>query len=256
MLFNCYVYLNLDIIEFTVYHQKEKDNKIFYPKSHELNHNHNFTNKIIYQPILSNIIFYKPQTKQLSWIICRILWNKIIKTNILLKTINYIGNDYYQNHYMIMAEDTMINIILFHYSRNYTNIGIPGYLYNIKNLSITRKTKEYIIKQSISFYLLYKLLYNYIKEFDKNRNYLYYELRLYGYELLNLKKFNVTYYLQNTTNMLNEIINDNKASTEFKIFIKKTFKILLMYIKFNYINCDNFLIMNDIIIFSLYELNL
>ena len=87
---------NYDIIEFLVYWKNEGENKIYYPKSHRLNHNHNYTKKIIYQPELSEIIFYKPRTKSYTDIICRPLWNKICKREIQLKAINYIGENYTQ----------------------------------------------------------------------------------------------------------------------------------------------------------------
>ena len=90
ILYYYYKNFNLDIIEFTVYHQIEEKNKILYPKNHKLNHNHNYSNKIIYQPQLSNIIFYKPQTNNYSNVICRTIWNKLYKREIILKSIKLI----------------------------------------------------------------------------------------------------------------------------------------------------------------------
>ena len=58
-------------------------------------------------------------------------------------------------------------------------------------------------------------------------NYLYYDLKRFGNALLRLKKYNVKNYLLNATNMLNQIININKTSKDFKYFIKYKFKILL-----------------------------
>ena len=122
VLYNYYKYFNLDIIEFTVYHQIEAKNLIFYPKNHYFNHNHNFSKKIIYQPELSDIIFYHPRTKKYSTVICRTIWNKLFKKEVMLKTINYIGNDYLKNQYIIIVEDTILNLINFHFGNNYTNI--------------------------------------------------------------------------------------------------------------------------------------
>ena len=211
-----------DIIEYTVYYQIENNNKIYFPKGHTLNHNHNYKDNIIHQPELSNIIYYKPQTKKYSDIICRTIWNKLYNKNIVLKAINYIGMDYYQKYYIIVVEDTLLNIIFFHYARNYTNAKIPGYLYNIRKSSITRlkKYKNYMIKKSISFFLYYKLFYKYIKEFGKDRNYLFYDLKKYGKIILIIKKYKVKNFVKIARNMFNEILNDNKASIEFKKYIK------------------------------------
>lgn len=232
ILYYYYLNYNLDIIEFIVYFQNEKENKLYYPERHVLNHNHNFSKIIINQPELSNIIYYKPQTKNYSRIICRTIWNKLFKREIILKAINYIGKDYYENHYIIIVEDTLLNIINFHFAHNYTNINIPGYLYNIRTSSITRlmenkKENQYLIKKSISFFLFYQLFYKNIKEYDKDRNYLYYDLQLFGFYILNLKTFNIKYYLEKAKSMILELLNDNKVSVEFKDYIKLNYKTLI-----------------------------
>ena len=226
-LYYYYNNFNLDIIEFTVYHQIEEKNLIYYPQEHKHNHYHNFSNKIIYQPDLSDIIFYQPRTKNYSTVICRTIWNKLYKREVMLKTINYIGNDYYKNKYIIVVEDTLLNVINFHFAENYTNINIPGYLYNIRQFSITRlkTTKEYFIKKSISFFLYYQLLFRYIKEFNKDRNFFFYEFQFFGDELIKLKKYNITNYSQNASIMFKEIMNDNKSSSELKKYIKEYYKL-------------------------------
>ena len=80
-------------------------------------------NYIIYQPQLSNIIFYNPKTKKYSDIICRTIWNKLIKKNILLKSINYIEKEFH-NKFLITADDTPINIMNFQFANNYSKINL------------------------------------------------------------------------------------------------------------------------------------
>ena len=225
-----YLKYNLDIIEYTVFQKFEWEKKLFYPKDEESNHYHNYSKKIIYQPELSNILFYKSNTKIYSKIKCRNVWNKIYKKDIVLKSINYIGKSYFQKYYLIIAEDTLLNLIIFNFAQNYTNLKIPGYLYNIRKSSITRlkENGDYLIKKSISYFLFYHLFYRYIKEFDKDRNYLYYDLQENGFYLLNLEKYNHTqYYLNKTKIMLNDILNDDKATSEFKKYIKFFYNTLL-----------------------------
>ena len=79
---------NLDMIEFLVYHRKEGINYIIIPREHYSNHFHDFSQKIIYQPKLSNLLFYIPNTNKYSYIICRPIWNKVIKRCVLFKTFN------------------------------------------------------------------------------------------------------------------------------------------------------------------------
>ena len=106
-LYNYNLKNNLDIIEFTVFNQFEESNKIDF-----LTHFHNFEEAIIYQPKLSEILYYIPRTKDISPTICRNIWNKMIRKNVLLQTNDYIGKDYY-NRNLITSDDMMINIIAY-----------------------------------------------------------------------------------------------------------------------------------------------
>ena len=123
---------NLDIIEFIVLHQEEGKNNLFFPNSHILNHFHNFTEKIIYQPELSNILFYVPGTLNHSEVICRSIWNKLIRKEIILKTIKFIGDNNNKCINFNYGEDTIMNVVNFQFANNYTNLNLPGYMYNIK----------------------------------------------------------------------------------------------------------------------------
>ena len=107
---------NLDMIEFIVYHKEEGKKKIFFPVFSELNHYHNFKEKILYQPELSNKLFFIPNTKKYTSLICRTIWNKIIRKTILNKSIEYIDKIFH-NFYLIAADDTPINILNFHLSK-------------------------------------------------------------------------------------------------------------------------------------------
>jgi len=99
-LYNYNLKHNLDIIEFSVYHKEEKRTKIYYPDNHQSHHYHGFEKIIIYQPELSNIIFFNPISKNYSSIICRTIWNKLIRKTILIKSIEYIDVDF-NNQYLI-----------------------------------------------------------------------------------------------------------------------------------------------------------
>ena len=136
-LFNYNIKYNLDIIEFTVFHQEERKKSIYFQKFHGLSHYHGFEKNIIYQPELSNIIFYKPNTKIYSSVICRTIWNKLIRRSVMLNTIDYIEKEFH-NKFLITADDTPISIIACNFAKNYSNINIPGYLYNVRRKSMSR----------------------------------------------------------------------------------------------------------------------
>lgn len=61
-IYKSYLKYNLDIIEYTVFYLRQ-NNKVYYINRQIYNHYHNFTKNIIYQPELSNILYYKPNSK-------------------------------------------------------------------------------------------------------------------------------------------------------------------------------------------------
>lgn len=218
-LFNYNLKYNLDMIEFIVYHQEEKNNKIYIPIYHEFNHYHNFKKKIIFQPDLSDIIFYIPNTKNYTSIICRTIWNKIIRKSLLINSILYIDNSFHKI-YLITADDTPLNMINFNFANNYSNIKIPGYLYNIRGNSMSRIDKEYNHNLIVAknFLIYFKFFYKYILDFKKDLNFLLYDLKLTYLYLLIFKKLNSKEYILHTTEFFNVIIKNN-ISKNFKNFI-------------------------------------
>ena len=76
-LYNSNLKKNFDIIEFSVFQQNENSNKVCFPDNDFENHYQKFSKDIIYQPELSGIIFYLPDTKIASKTICRNVWNKL-----------------------------------------------------------------------------------------------------------------------------------------------------------------------------------
>jgi len=214
--------LNLDIIEFQVYYQDEEKNHLYKPEDHKLNHFHKFNRNIIYQPQLSNILFFDPINNNYSDVICRPIWNKMIKKNILLKTINFIGEDIYKYKYFNLAEDTIMNILNYQFAYNYSNLDLPGYLYINRKKSISHNNlninQDIILCKSAIVYL--KLFYKYIKYFNKDRNYLFYEMKILKYYLIKLYNYNKTQYLLNIKDYLNEILNDTKIENNLKSLAK------------------------------------
>ena len=118
----------MDKTEFLVSQQIECNNDIFFPEIHFANHYHNFGQNIIYQMKLSNLLYHLPNSSEYSRTICRNIGNKMIRYGIFIKTSNYIGKDYYNNEYIIAGDDLLMNIIIYQYANNFSNIKLPGYL--------------------------------------------------------------------------------------------------------------------------------
>ena len=204
---------NLDLIEFTVISFIEK--LTYLTSKRDYYHFHNFSKVIISQPQLDDIQFNPNSINKAFNVECRIIWNKIIKRDILIKSIQYIGKEYYKK-FFITAEDTILNLMSFHFAKNFSNIKMPGYMYNIREFSMTHGKKD--IKKKIIFYynhLLYlNKLYKFIKNFNKNRRILYNELLELNKSLIRLNKLT-----KNNSEILlfyYQILNDKYAFKNFR----------------------------------------
>jgi glycosyltransferase involved in cell wall biosynthesis len=195
-LYNNNLKYNLDMVEFSVFHIKEGSIKLFSPKSHSFNHYHNYKKKIIYQPQLADILFFEPNTNNYTSLFCRTIWNKLTRKTLLIKSIKYIEKSFH-NHYLITADDTPINILNFHLANNYSNIKLPGYLYNIRKKSESRfnDDNKHNILVSYNYLLYFKFLYKYQKDYKKNIKILFYELKKFYRVLFIFKNLKVKKYL-------------------------------------------------------------
>ena len=218
-LYNYNLNRNLDIIEFTVFQQIEGRRNIFYPNNHYETHYHNFTNNIIHQPLLSKMLFKDPRNNKYTHSICRNIWNKMIRRKVFLDMHEFIGLDYF-NDFVITADDMAMNVISYHFANNYSNIYLPGYLYNIRQVSMSHGDGGNKLNKirAINYLLYFKIIYRYIKKFDMNRKILFHELRNLRRFIYLFKDYNETICKNMTIEFLNEILNDNCADNAFKSF--------------------------------------
>ena len=219
-LYNYNMKYNLDIIEFSVMHQIEGNDNIFFPKLHIANHYHNFGKKIIFQPELSNILYYFPGTKQYSRTICRNIWNKMIRNQLLVQASNYIGKDFY-NEYIITTDDMMLNVIVYQFAKNFSNINLPGYLYVRRKVSMSRGGGENLIKTRAKNYVLYVLLfYKYMHDYNKDINYLFYEMKNLEKNLLVIIEYNLNKFKEILHILILRIQHENSLSNEFQAYLQ------------------------------------
>jgi glycosyltransferase involved in cell wall biosynthesis len=215
---------NLDIVEFSVYQQNEGEKNIFVPNNHFEYHYHQFPQNIIYQPELSNLLFYKPGTKEVSQTICRNIWNKIINRQAFMKMHNWIGLNYY-NRFIITADDMFMNIVVYQYAQSYSNIILPGYLYNIRKVSMSRGEGGLELKKvrTINHYYYFKLFYRLIKEFKKDRNYLFFEMKDLNHYVYYIKDLDIKEYIPKQIKFVKYMLEDKYLSPEFRNYLVEIF---------------------------------
>jgi len=213
---------NLDVIEFLVYHQFEENNKIFFPQKHIFNHWHDFGKPIIYQPDLSSIIFHSPKSNNITSIICRTIWNKIIKREIMVMAIKYVER-IFKSNFLITADDTPINVMVFNFAKNFSNLKIPGYLYIIKKVSMSRgqNVKELEKIRGYNYLLYFVFLLTFVKEFKKDINFFFKELDEFKHYLYLIKNLNITHYIPKTIKFLNKLLYIHNIPNNSKVIIEE-----------------------------------
>jgi len=120
-------------------------------------------NKPIYQPELSNYMFYGNNELK---IIDYTITNKLIKTKVYIESLNNLDNkcgNSYLNMYMTSMEDTIMNFILLKTAKSYIFLKKIGYIYIKTSESITNKL--FIISEmNIKFIFIFlKLSFEYSK---------------------------------------------------------------------------------------------
>ena len=201
---------NLEMVQF---HSVFEDNKNTF-----INRRHYLYSSVVYQPILSYIFYYK---KNEGTELNTALWDKVIKREVVLKSINYIGLKYL-NEKIIIENDVILLFSLFRNCYSFQYIDELGYYYFIKNNdSITNTRFEPIKSNQIIYSIFCNIKFLFEKTgnsyFDKNYCVFKLEQGYYRYETcfkyLN-KNFGIVKYI------LNELLKSNYISLKKKLIIK------------------------------------
>ena len=208
---------NLDIFEFSVFHQNEGQKGISFPSSKYLNHNHKYRKDIFFQPEVSDILFYLPNSKRYTHVRCNTIWNKIIRRNVLLKAIDFIDQDY-KDKFILATDDTSINILSFQYAQNFSSSNIPGYLYRVKKNKLDTQP-EYKIIVCHNYLQYLKLLFRYVLEFNKDINFFVINFIKNDKYIYELKKYKIEEYIKEAIEFLDEILKYD-VGNDFRKYIQ------------------------------------
>ena len=76
--------------------------------------------------------------------------------------------------------------------------------------------------RTINHYQYFYIFYKYIKDFNKDRNFLMYEMKDLNHYVLFIKDLNMSLYIKKEIKFLNDLLSDRKVKTEFRNYIRKT----------------------------------
>ena len=183
-----------------------------------------FKKKLIYQPELSEILFYKPGTKKYTVLICKVILNKIIRKELVKKTFNYIGEDYYRD-FVLTGDDTLILGVTLQFASNFSNIKYSGYMYNIREKSNTHGKKENMFKKlfDYNYFLFNKKFFSLIKDFNKDRNFFFYYFKITNELSQEPIKLNKSMEVE-INDFYKSIYAYNNISNNFRDYLKKYIK--------------------------------
>lgn len=225
---------NLDILQFKSLKLIEKTGVI------KLNLEKNFPgyDSIITQPELGKIEYYLNYSFGFTFN----LWDKIIKRDIYLKALNFIGDDLY-NSKVVQREDHIIIFALYKVAERYMRINIDGYLYIKHENQITyniNSQRSSLVNDEFTF--LY-FLYNNTSDTEKEKQIFFREfliilkvlkvcikvnsntIKLLVLKICNLS-LNSKFINQSKKQILNFCSNFKKLNT--KIFISYKLKIIFV----------------------------
>ena len=212
--YNHIIKYNLDIVQFhTIWQEKN---------SIQLKYNIYKYKKIIYKPILQ-YIFYYDHNSQKGNELNYALWDKLVKTKIMNKAFNFIGETYIKKN-IIINNDLIILYALFQMANSYQYINEIGYFYirNNNNSTINswnnpKKRNEIINSLFLNIqFLCEKSNDTYLdKKYCIFRIQNYFKLHNTFFIKLNNKEY---YYIKK---IIEKILNLNYISLEDKIILTK-----------------------------------
>ena len=214
-IFNSYKHIikyNLDIVQFLTIWQ---DNNSIYLRTNIYKYN-----RIIYKPILSYIYYYDSnyhKGNELNYA----LWDKLVKTKIVNKAFNFIGDNYVKKK-IIIHNDLIILFSLFQIANSYQYINEIGYFYirNNKNSTVNSwenpKIKTELVK---SLFLNVQFLYEKTKDTYLDKYFCIFKIQHYFkiYKNLFYNLGNEEYYY--IKNIIDKILNLDYLSFKDKLIL-------------------------------------
>ncbi len=166
-----------------------------------------FNNKIWKRNKYKSGILYSREVKKIFYFsITRTLWDKLIKREIFIKGINYMGKSFLREKYTVHSDDTIFWGII-NSANTYGFLEQIGYFYNTENLNSTIHHYFDINNINLIFHSLFatlKYYYYKTKENEIEKNYVCY--KFFIDKIYNLYQ-NMTDYLTNDFDYIIDVLN-------------------------------------------------
>ena len=147
----------------------------------------------------------------------------MIRNDIFIKANKYIGNNYY-NEYIIIGDDMLMNIVTYQFANNFSNIKLPGYLYNIRKVSVSHGGSDELKEiKAKNFICSFQKFFKYIKDFKKDIHILYNEMKNLNRQLSTIKRNKMTECKLIILDLINNILGEKNISIQFQIYLQQLY---------------------------------
>ena len=210
---------DLDVVEFwTAYYQNLQ----------LLGHYHyHGNNPILYQPELKYKFIHFSDEGYARAIKCRTVWSKIVRNEVLQKTLQNIPNRYLYD-YILGFEDTMITLSLYQVAQTYYCLNQPGYYYTFdekrKKYPLTKNKQCKRKENPLTDIDHIKFLQFLVDKLDNNKlgkQILYHEIKaINNYSYSNFKK-TITHHFNWTYSIFDFLLNSNDITEKQRQHLQK-----------------------------------
>lgn len=212
---------NLDMVEFhSIYDNLTQIN---------INRNYYKFRDIIYQPILSHVYYYQKNKGDEQ---NTALWDKLIRKEVALKSLQNIGENYL-NKNIIIENDVIILFSLFRNANSFQYIDELGYYYFIQNndsITNTRYDSQKAKKIIYSIFTNIEFLYDFTNDNYFDKRFCIFKL-IQGY-----RRYEICLkFIDNEFNLINNVLNKLLESK----YISSNDKDIIKNIRTNIANISN-----------------
>ena len=210
---------DLDVVEFWTKYYREGKSLGYY-------HYHSI-NSIISQPELKYKFISFSDEGNSRAIKCRTVWSKIVKNNVLQKTLQNIPSRYLYD-YILGFEDTMITVSLYQVAETYYCLSQPGYYYTFderRNKYPLTKKKQCKKKENpltdIDHIKFMQFLVDKLDDNKLGKQILYHEIKaINNYSYSNFKR-TITHHFNWTYSIFDYLLNSSDITEEQRKNLQK-----------------------------------
>ena len=116
----------------------------------------------------------------------------------------------------------LMNIVTYQFANNFSSIQLLGYLYNQRKVNMSRGGSDELKQiRSKNFICYFQKFFKYIKDYKKDINILFYEMKNLNRKLSIIKRNNMIECKSFIIDLFKNILGEKNVSIKFQIYLQK-----------------------------------